>query len=476
MEAGTFDTLILSRYISFTLPLNSISCPTDYFHTNRIQISVLDSPSQQQQPINSPPKVAAMLVPKFRENDWIFSTEPGHLQLLSTSPHFSRLILIGNAQNNDDFNVGNLYKRSFEMSPFCRMKLERSLYPILMILLPKEFHKVGNFDVPFLSYEDNLISSVIIDKFIGPCVGEMLVEDVEIEGRSREFRRRLRFKRMPNLVQTEICILPSEVDQKSLDCVVIEKVEFCPNLGVLVHPYLAPMVASLSLVAGHLQGRFESGVRPRGFCMGVGGGALLSFLAMQLGFEVVGVEVDEVVLKVAKRYFGLKTGQGIQLCVGDGIDILKKVACLDGITKSSSLIANFTELDCCTYNFDAFGDKFDVIMVDLDSSDSKTGISAPTSEFLQKDVLLAANSSLSEHGILVLNVIPLSMAFYKLVIHELQEAFVDLHEIQLKDTENCVLIGSKTPRNLDSSVSEDAFLSKLKSVISDVYIDAIRKI
>ncbi|PQQ06960.1 methyltransferase-like protein 13 [Prunus yedoensis var. nudiflora] len=77
----------------------------------------------------------------------------------------------------------------------------------------------------------------------------MVVEDVEIdsggEASKREFRRRLRFKRMPNLVQTE--------------------------------------------------GRIRSGFRPKALCLGVGGGALLGFLKAELGFQVVGVEADKEV-------------------------------------------------------------------------------------------------------------------------------------------------------------------------------------
>ncbi|KAK9755129.1 hypothetical protein RND81_01G004400 [Saponaria officinalis] len=474
MEEGTFDTLIPSRYISFTLPLNSIIISQNhYFHTENIQISVLDSPSLQL-PINSP-KIAAMLVPKFRENDWIFNTELGQLQLLFSFPEISRLILIGNAYDNDN-NVGKLYKRSVELNPFRREELERSLYPLLTVLLPKEIDKADDFCVPFLRYEDNVISSVILDKCIGDSVGEMLVEDVEIEieGCSREFRRRLRFKRMPNLVQSEISIVPKVTDEKSWD---FEKAGFCPNLEMLVHPYLAPMVAGLALVAVHIQERFESGVQPRGCCMGVGGGALLSFLSINLGFEVVGVEVDEVVLSVAEKYFGLETGQGIQLCVGDGIKILKKAACYDENYKSSrNLASNIRELDCCRTKFELFRSKFDVIMVDLDSSDSKMDISAPPLEFLQKDVLLAAKSCLFEHGILVLNVIPRNQTFYNLVIHALREVFDDLHELDVGNGENFVLIASKTSIEWNSGAPENVFMSKLKSVISEMYIDAIRKV
>ncbi|XP_021756538.1 methyltransferase-like protein 13 isoform X2 [Chenopodium quinoa] len=417
----------------------------------------------------------AMLVPKHRENDWIFATESGHLQLLLGSPGISRLILIGSASNGE-ISVGNLYKSSIENCPIYREKLERSLYPLLMALLPKEIAQLGNVEVPFLSYEDSVISSVVLERSTGSCVGEMLVEDVEIEGSRREFRRRLRFKRMPNLIQTEISVVPNNgVDDTGLNSLCIEEAEFCLDLGVLVHPYLAPMVAGLSLISGYLQECFESKVRPRGLCIGVGGGALLSFLSLQLGFEVVGIEMDEAVLRIAKQYFGLQSGNSIQLCLGDGIEILKKVALFDCDNALSPSVANNAGEEHCKDYFELFGPKFLVIMVDLDSSDSKMGISAPALEFLQKDVLLAAKTSLSEHGILVLNVIPPNGSFYDMLIHELQGVYVDLHEIDCGNGENFVLIASKTSVTCSNSVSENAFLRKLKSVISGTFVDFIRK-
>ncbi|PQQ21511.1 methyltransferase-like protein 13 [Prunus yedoensis var. nudiflora] len=100
----------------------------------------------------------------------------------------------------------------------------------------------------------------------------MVVEDVEIESggeaSKREFRRRLRFKRMPNLVQTEYLSAP------------------------LFGSYGG---ASLQLIASYIEGRIRSGFRPKALCLGVGGGALLGFLKAELGFQVMGVEADKEV-------------------------------------------------------------------------------------------------------------------------------------------------------------------------------------
>lgn len=198
------------------------------------------------------------------------------------------------------------------------------LVPLLLALSPKSAFRNGIPEIPFLVYEDNIFRSVSVEVCNGSVVGEMLVEDVEIEETTtgdgeesigcRELRRRLRFKRMPNLIQTQMRIISADG-------------EFLPDTRVLVQPYLPPMVASLSLIAPYLEECIRTGLRPRVLCVGIGGGALLSFLRAHLGFfDILGVEMDETVLQVASRYFGLVEDEFLRVCVGDGVELIQKFA------------------------------------------------------------------------------------------------------------------------------------------------------
>lgn len=420
-----------------------------------------------------------MLVPQHRETDWIFSTESGHMQLLLNSPGISRLILIGNLPITADQSPAIYHRPTYDGTD-SRAKLEASLTPLLIALSPKSSLIDGFFDIPFLSYEDNVICSVTVERCVGPRVGEMLVEDVEIEKTGeiecskREFRRRLRFKRMPNLVQTEIRIVPER--GFGSDCLGIGEVEFRPDLGVLVHPYLAPMVASLSLIGCYLDERIRSGFSPKALCVGVGGGALLGFLRTQLGFEVVGVEVDEGVLRVARQYFGLEDDEHIRVCVGDGIELIEKFARQFDERNLPSSGVHEVENEMDSDNVDGFDTKFDVIMVDLDSSDVGNGIIAPPLEFARKPVLLNARLALCSLGILVVNVIPPSSSFYETLLREFREVFHELYEIDVGNGENFVLIASASPIGTTSGRRENSFLKNLKLVISGGYVDSIRKI
>ncbi|KAG2262559.1 hypothetical protein Bca52824_069638 [Brassica carinata] len=390
LDVRIFETVSPSRFISFTIPN-----PNSPSHL--LRVAVLDSP------IHSSPRVAAMLVPKHRETDWIFSTESGHLQLLLNLPNISRLILIG----DDPEDLSN--------SPADDEILEQRVKPLVAALSPKTLFKE---EVPFLIYEDDVVSSVELERSVGPYVGEMVIEDVEIEideEGTREFRRRLRFKRTPNLVQSDIKMVRTRGE------------EFEPQLTELVHPYLAPMVASLSLIGCDLKRG------PKALCIGVGGGGLLSFLKLKLGFEVTGVEIDPEVLRIARRYFGLEE-RFASVHVGDGVDFLKRL--------------------------DDDGSKFDVLMVDLDSSDPVHGVSAPPVEFVAKDVLLAARAVLVPCG-----------TFYEELKDVFRGVFAELYEIDVGNGENFVLVATVSIRDGNSGFSMD----NLAPVILK-YVDAIQRI
>ncbi|KAJ7974950.1 methyltransferase-like protein 13 [Quillaja saponaria] len=388
LDGSTFETINPSRFISFTFPNPTRS-------NALLRLAVIDSPLQR----SDSPQVASMFVPEGRETDWIFSTESGQLQLLFSSPGISRLILIGNQPIDGDRSL-LIYHRCMNKHSTYQKELEGRMQSLFLALSPKSLFKNGIPEIPILSYEDNVVCSVVLEKCVG-SVGEMLVEDIEIVSeavlggsRKREFRRRLRFKRMPNLIQTEILIVPeSNFDLSSEG---IGEVKFRPDLRVLVHPYLAPMVASLSLVGDYIEQQIRCGLRPKALCLGVGGGALLSFLRTQLGFEITGMDADNEVLRIARHYFGLEDDQLMHLCVGDAIKFIRKLA----------YSANRLKNNCYSGNGEDIDNKYDVLMVDLDSSDVRSGLSAPPLNFIKKHVFQAAKLVLSDSGILTINVIP----------------------------------------------------------------------
>ncbi|VFQ91244.1 unnamed protein product [Cuscuta campestris] len=455
LDPSAFETTVPSRYITFTLPNPLLHL--NHFTATLLRIAVIDSPSGA----TAQTTIAAMLVPPFRESDWTFSTESGHLQLILAFPHLSRLVLIGNCPDSPRATSHKPPSPTDDTSG-----IEDALMPLMIALCPKEaFRRTGGGlpRIPFLNYEDKVIQIRVLETCFGNRVGEIAVEDVELEAEngSREFRRRLRFKRTPNLIQTQIRIHPESLDFENL-----EAMKFQTDNRVLVHPYLTPMVAGLSVIASHLDGLIRTGIRPKALCLGVGGGALLSFLNSQLGFEVVGVEEDDRVLEMARKYFGLEEdGESIRLCVGDGMDMIRKLYTGAGKIQNHDLS-----------NAKDFGVKFDAIMVDLDSACAGAGTSAPPPEFVHKPTLSAAKRLLSEHGVIIVNVMPLCEQFYETLMSKFRDVFGELYEIDVADDENVVVIATASKIRRDSGGSGKSFLSKLDCVIQGSYLGSIRAV
>ncbi|KMZ67053.1 Spermidine synthase [Zostera marina] len=432
-----------SRYMTFTFP-NPNPSSRDTLH---LCISVLDSPffSPESSPSpSSPPLTAAMLVPFGRESDWIFSTVEGHTQLMiffsgSCSSPLSRLILIGNTRSSFPFSC---YTKP-EAVGSDTSESERNLLPLLLAVCPKSAFDYGIPTVPFLRFEDDVVSLVVVEKTAGPVVGEMVVEDVEISLSSSERlqrRRRLRFRRMPNLVQTQIRIPHHHSGESDVTH---------GSTGFIVQPYLAAMATGLCLIGPSLDEKVsQTGRRPCVLCLGVGGGGLLSFLQSQLKLDVVGIEADEVVLSISKRYFGLVEGEFLQVHVGDGITIVE----------------NWGK------TIDRFELQFDAIMVDLDSGDATTGSIAPPSEFIKPTVIAGARRALTENGILVINVVaPLITRNYLSGL--LKNLFSDLYEIDSGNSENYVVIATTS----GAVESDSCFKTKVKGIIGNNYINSMTK-
>lgn len=248
---------------------------------------------------------------------------------------------------------------------------------------------------------------------------------------------------MPNLVQSQVRLVTNGA---ALDATGGTLLMFRPEMGSLVQPYLGPMVAGLSLLVGPTTKTMDA------LCIGVGGGDLLMCLRHHLGFNVVGVEADDVVLRVAKRHFGLIEDDSLVVVIDDGIELMES--------------ASGKEIS----------DSFDVIMIDLDSGDASSGISAPPEEFFRSSVLLGARLALRQKGIMVVNVIPPSECFYKKLVDSLREVFAELYEIDIGNGENYVVVAVASPLGRGERENNGPFVEKLKKLGVDKCLGCLNKI
>ncbi|CAL5013519.1 unnamed protein product [Urochloa decumbens] len=407
-----------SRFLSFSFPNPFLGHASDPYGDGGdgggdagecLRIAVLDSPL----PAPPIPRTAAMLVPAGRHRDWIFSTRAGHLHLL-LSTQFSRLILVGPELSAPSPRVIPCAARPDPDPAHAR------LLPLLLALCPVALFRDNAVpDVPLLTFHDDILLLAPVKFITGTVVGEMVVEDVAIGSAPGppELCRRLRFKRMPCLVQTQVrlCQLPAAA-AAAASLSLLEALEGSDGMlqpevgGSLVQPYLQAMVAGLAVIAPSIEESIQSGVRPRCLCAGVGGGSLPMSIRVGLQFNVLGVEADGVVLGVARNHFGLVEDEFLHVHVGDAIQ----------------MIEDFARRGEPDMNFSA-------VIVDLDSSDAMCGVSAPPLEMIHGSVLLAARTILNQHGVLILNVIPppADGSFYTGLIDVLRQVFSELYEIDV---------------------------------------------
>ncbi|XP_061999036.1 uncharacterized protein LOC133716343 [Rosa rugosa] len=272
--------------------------------------------------------------------------------------------------------------------------------------------------IPILSYEDNANSSVVLEKCVGSLVGGQVSKGGS-EGVS-DLKARI-----PNFVEDRGAYVPKT--GFGLDCVGIGQVEFRLDDCVLLHSYLVPVVSFVRMDAPlHCFSRVE-------------GGALLGFLKSQLSFQLVGVESDEEVLRVCRQYFGLEDGEHIEVCVGNALKVIDKLA------------------GAC------------------EVENGRDGLIAPPLEFVWKHFLLSIRSVLCDNGILSVSVVPPNTSFCKTLIHEFQEVFNELFEIDVGNGENFILIAVASPL-MPSCDCENCFLNKPGMAISGAYLNSIKNI
>uniref|UniRef100_A0A0E0QLB6 Methyltransferase-like protein 13 n=1 Tax=Oryza rufipogon TaxID=4529 RepID=A0A0E0QLB6_ORYRU len=451
-----------SRFIAFSFPnplllLDHASDPYAHGGHEFLRVAVLDHSSP-----HPSPRTAAMLVPAGRHRDWIFSTRAGHLHLLLASrsqcSHLSRLILVGPELSAPSPSRVVVVAAAARPDPD---PAHARLLPLLLALCPRAaFGGDAIPDVPLLSFHDDLLRLAPVKVVAGPVVGEMVVEDVAVDcaPRPAELRRRLRFKRMPFLVQTQVRLVRQLSPGDSLMLDALDEVgggSLQPEVGgELVQPYLQAMAAGLAVIAPSMDESFRLGGKPRCLCAGIGGGALLMSIRMGLQCDVLGIEADGVVLDVARSHFGLVEDEFLQVRVGDAIQ----------------MIQDFAHQGDPDMNFSA-------IMVDLDSSDAICGVSAPPLEMTKESILLASRTILHHDGAFILNVIPPAAdgSFYKGLIDVLRHVFSELYEINVSNGENFVLVATVSPVETILADSSGSVLTKLRKLAGD-FLEHITRI
>ncbi|MCO5610162.1 hypothetical protein L7F22_064397 [Adiantum nelumboides] len=347
-----------------------------------VSVSVLDAPAH----LEATRPFAALLVPREREQDWMFCTSNGLWDLLF-STCVSRLVVVrrsththGDETRESPANTCDLGQQAGRLcfapgNPHTPVSFatdddesfKKLFAPLISSLFPWNHCPRGPLPDPYVVYEDNVLERLVVEIRHSEDLGsDILVEDIELacsvedaralnvaEPSKRELRRRMRFQQMPNLIQTEVsvgiykdghhdsshgledvkhsqqrCRVAGKVDVSSTENHEVSRVdlEVRPDHSKLVHKYLPPIVAGLVLASPCLGACFEANIRPRILTIGLGGGALPLFFHNQFRFSVLAVDIDDTVVELARQHFGFVENEHLQVQVKDGIQVVYSIA------------------------------------------------------------------------------------------------------------------------------------------------------
>ncbi|KAF3629173.1 hypothetical protein FXO38_27834 [Capsicum annuum] len=406
---------------------------------------------------------AVFLVPKARAREWLFSSEEGQWVVVESS-NAARLIMIFLDSSHLDASTEDIQK---------------DLSPLIMQLAP------GNFDdeaqIPFMEASDGIKQRKIIIEITSPLTGPIIVDDVIYEkvddNISRLFAsedvifRRLTFQRTENLVQSEAVLSregpPNSVaditqkigrstskskkkgNQKKSGSNSSSSDGLSSDLKV-DHSYLASsyhtgIISGFTLISSHLDDLASMGGMVRSVVIGLGAGLLPMFLHKHLNFaEIEVLELDPVVVDLARDYFDFRDDERLKVHVTDGLKYVKDSAdaVTNDLSKSKVPSSNGNSIPSSAPLKST--EKIDILIVDVDSSDSSSGLSCPAADFVEESFLMAAKDSLSDQGLFVINLVSRSQAIKDSIYSKLKSVFPHLFHLQLDEDVNEVIFALKT--------------------------------
>ncbi|KAK9664552.1 hypothetical protein RND81_14G050800 [Saponaria officinalis] len=412
------------------------------------------------------------LVPKTRAQEWLFFSEEGQWMVVESSKA-ARLIMI--LLDSSHANV------SLE-------EIQKDLSPLVKSLEPEKLDSEAQ--IPFMMAGDGIKHRNVVHQVISKYTGPIIVEDVMYENvdghlatisTSKEpLFRRLVFRRSEGLVQSEALLIgePSQVhdgeieskkptsnlkskkrEKHKADQSAINDVSNSKKVdhSFLVSAYHTGIVAGFTLVQSYFESVTSRGGKVETVVIGLGAGLLPMFLHSCMDvLHVEVVELDPVVLTLAKEYFGFSEDEHLKVHIADGIQFLR-----NRVSSTPQTVADtdrhektIGNVESTLQNGTSVVQKLDIIIVDVDSSDSSSGISCPAPDFLEDNFFATVKNVLSDQGLFVINLVSRSPSMKKMVISRMKAVFSHLYSLQLEQDVNEVIFAVNSTTFVVDNISE----------------------
>ncbi|KAL9237830.1 hypothetical protein vseg_012333 [Gypsophila vaccaria] len=414
------------------------------------------------------------LVPKTRAQEWLFFSEEGQWMVVESSKA-ARLIMI--LLDSSHANV------SLE-------EIQKDLSPLVKSLEPEKLDSEAQ--IPFMMAGDGIKHRNVVHQVISKYTGPIIVEDVMYENVDEHLAtistseeplfRRLVFRRSEGLVQSEallICEPPQVNDgesetKKPISNLKSKKTEkqkgdqssindLSNNKKVdhsfLVGAYHTGIVAGFTLIQPYLGSVTSGGGKVETVVIGLGAGLLPMFLHNCMDvLHVEVVELDPAVLTLAKEYFGFGEDDHLKVHIADGIQFLRNrlSSTLQTVADTERHEKSISGEQLALQNGSSVAKKLDIIIVDVDSSDSSSGISCPAPDFLEDDFFTTVKNVLSDQGLFIINLVSRSPSMKKMVISRMKAVFSRLYSLQLEQDVNEVIFAVNSTTFVMENMSEAA--------------------
>ncbi|KDP39345.1 hypothetical protein JCGZ_01102 [Jatropha curcas] len=444
------------------------------------------------------------IVPKTRAHEWLFSSEEGQWMVVESSKA-ARLIMVLLDSSHINTSMDDIQK---------------DLSPLVKQLAPGKDD--NGAQIPFMMANDGIKQRSIVHKVTSSLTGPIIVEDVvyeNVDGDISRFLpskdlifRRLVFQRTEGLVQSEALLKGgeyspkiTEIDRKKTTSSSKSKRrgnhkrnDESSNRLKVYHDYLASsyhtgIISGFMLISSYLESVASAGNMANAVVIGLGAGLLPMFLHRCMPFlHIEVVELDHMILDLARGYFGLTEDKHLKVHIADGIKFVREVKHFgtgDGLPvfqsdKDASGSSQPSSNGSCFMSHAEGGMScgVDILIIDVDSSDSSSGMTCPAADFVEESFLLTVKDSLSQHGLFVVNLVSRSSAIKDMVISRMKTVFSQLFCLQLEEDVNIVLFGlcSELRMKEDSFPEAALQLEKLLKLnhpeISENIVDTAKKI
>lgn len=438
------------------------------------------------------------IVPKTRAHEWLFSSEEGQWLVVESSKA-ARLIMVLLDTSHASASLD---------------EIQKDLSPLVKQLAPGKDDQGAQ--IPFMMAGDGIKHRNVVHQATSSLTGPIIVEDIVYENVDPEVSRiwpsgdlkfrRLVFQRTQGLVQSEALLTrdgffhrtDGETERKKASSSSKSKQKGTQRRSddsgsqlKIYHGYLASsyhmgIISGFILISSYLENVPSVGKSVKAVVIGLGAGLLPMFLRECMPFaEIEAVELDPMMLNLAEDYFAFSQDKSLKVHIADGIKFVREMK--NSLATDEMSVGHGNEMASnntrsSNGNCTASNARVDVLIIDVDSPDSSSGMTCPAANFVEESFLLTVKDALSEQGLFIVNLVSRSQAIKDMVISRMKTVFNHLFCLQLEEDVNLVLFGLSS----ESCIKDNSFpeasvqLGKLVKFqhpeISQRIMDAAKKI